>query len=311
MVANACLPSLVRPKDLVRANAHILNAEMTAENLVGQALGGVAIAVSRSLPFVVDALGLAGAAALLRGAIPDNEPVRGDRSAWQDLREGLHWFAGHRLLRLLTTVIASLAFCQGLVIGLLALYGRQNLHLGSAAYGLLLAVASIGTVMGGLSASRIHDRLGSGHTLLLAGIGFGAAYPVLALTHSAAVAAGALMAQEAFVIIGNTASRSLRQRIVPAEMQGRAASANTVVILSCVPVGALLGGVVAGAMGVSAAFFAAGAVQAVLLAVTGPRLLRRIRAASATRTIRRVIDITTAALPEPAPAPAFETSQTA
>lgn len=277
VVANACVPSMVAREDLVKANSHLVNAEMTAENLIGQAAGGVAMALSRSLPFLADAVMLAGSAAILNGAVPDNEGTKDGSSAWKDLREGLHWFVGNPLIRLLTALIASLAFCQGMVLGLLALYSKERLHLGSGGFGLLLAVASIGTVVGGLAARRVHDRLGSGPTILVAGILFGSAYPILALTHSALIAAGALLVQEAAVIVGNIASRSLRQRTVPMDMQGRAASANSVVILSCIPLGSLLGGIVASASGLSAAFMAAAVLQFGLLAVIGPRLLARIR----------------------------------
>lgn len=288
VVGNACVPSMVRQEDLVRANAHLVNAEMTAENLIGQAVGGAAMAISRSLPFVADAVALAGSAAILTGAVPDNERAGDESSAWTDLCQGLRWFVANPLVRLLTSLVASLAFCQGMVLGLLALYARENLHLGSTGYGLLLAVASIGTVVGGIAARRIHDRLGSGTTILTAGVLFGSAYPILALTHSALVAAVALLFQEAAVIVGNIASRSLRQRVVPLEMQGRAASANSVVILSCIPLGSLLGGLVAGAAGVSAAFMTAALLQFALLGLIGPRLLTRIRGA---RLVSRIAAI--------------------
>lgn len=278
VVGAACLPSMVRQDDLVKANAHLLNAELTAENLIGQAVGGAAMAVSRVVPFMADALTRAASAALISGAVPENAPAEAESTAWEDLVDGLRWFVGNPVLRLLTAVIGSLAFCQGMVLGLLVLYGRQQLHLGSGGYGLFLAVASIGTVMGGILASRIHDRLGSGGTILFAGLVFGAAYPVMAITHSPLVAAVALFSQEATVIIGSTAARALRQGIVPEHMQGRAASANTVVTLSCYPLGGLVGGAVAGASGVSTAFLTAAVVQIALLAITGPRLMANIRA---------------------------------
>lgn len=290
VVANACVPSMVHHDDLVKANAHLVNAEMTAENLIGQAVGGVAMALSRSLPFLADAAMLAGSAVVLNGAVPDNEGSREGSSAWKDLTDGLRWFIGNPLVRLLTALIASLAFCQGMVLGLLALYSKERLHLGNGGFGLLLAVASIGTVLGGLAARRIHDRLGSGPTILVAGILFGSAYPVLAVTHSSLVAAGALLVQEASVIVGNIASRSLRQRTVPADMQGRAASANSVVILSCIPLGGLLGGLVASASGLSAAFITAAVLQFGLLAIIGPRLMARIRAARVASRIAAIRD---------------------
>lgn len=246
------------------------------------------MAVSRSVPFLADAVMLAGSAAILNGAVPDNEISASGSSAWSDLKEGVQWFLGNPLIRLLTAVIASLAFCQGMVFGLIALYAKERLQLGSAGFGLLLAVASIGTVLGGLAARRIHDHLGSGPTILLAGILFGSAYPILAFTHSPLVAAGALMLQEASVIVGNIASRSLRQKTVPADMQGRAASANSVVILSCIPLGALLGGLVAGQWGLTSTFASAALLQFGLLALIAPRLLSRIRSARLTSRIAAI-----------------------
>lgn len=309
VVANACLPSMVDRSDLVRANAHLLNAELTAENLVGQALGGAALAVSRALPFVADAISRAVSAVILNRAVPDNHPDQPPEPAWRDLVEGMRWFGGNRLLRLLTAVIGSLAFCQGIVLGLLALYAKTNLRLSDSGYGLLLALASIGTVVGGLAATRTHSRFGPGRTILLAGSLFGAAYPVLAVTHSPLIAAAALFLQEAAVLVGSTAARSLRQGAVPDHMQGRAASANFVVTMSCYPAGGLIGGVVAAAVGVSAAFMTAAIVQVALLAITGPRLLACIREAHAhtpesTREVSTTRELTVDLRQEPDPSPA-------
>lgn len=292
VVGSSSLPFLVRSENLVQANAHLLNADMTAENMVGPALGGVAFAAARSLPFIADAVSLAGAALLLRGAVPDTEPEPTTSTAWEDLRQGVRWFLGNPLLRQLTAVIGSLAFCQGMVIGLLVLYAREQLHLSSAGYGLLLAVAAIGTVIGGLIARPVHDVLGAGGTLIGSAIAFGIAYPVLAVTHSAVLACAFLFVQEMAVIVGNTASRSLRQRVVPPEMQGRAASANSMVIMCCVPLGSLLGGAIAATSGLTTTFVAAGLIQAVLLVLSGPRLLARIRRLDRRQGRAVVVDLT-------------------
>jgi MFS family permease len=282
VVVNASVPSVVPSRDLVRANAHLLNAELTSENLVGQALGGVAMTVSLSLPFVADAMAMAGSAALLNSAVPDSELAPPEHSAWHDSLEGLRWFVANPLLRLLTSLIASLAFCQGIVFGLLALYARQELQLGNGAYGLLLAAASIGTIFGGIVAPRLYSRLGSGMVIPTAGLAVAGAYLVLAFTHSPLLACAALLIQEFFVIVGNTASRSIRQLVVPDDMQGRAASANTMLIVGCFPIGALFGGAVAGATDIKTAFLMAAILQAGFVACVGPRLVRRTRTRSLT-----------------------------
>lgn len=277
VVCGASLPDIVKPRDLVRANARLMNAEMTSENLLGQALGGLALAASRSLPFLADAASFVLSAVLVNGAIPDTQPATVQSTAWQDLRMGLRWFVGHGILRLVTAVIASLAFCQAVVFGVLALYAKTELHLSSGGYGLLLALSSAGLVLGTTIAPWVHDRLGPGGTILVAGGVAGAAYPVLAFTHSAPVALLALLMETAMVIMGNVASRSLRQRLVPAEMQGRAASAYLTTIRTALPLGALTGGALGAWVGLKGAFLFAGSFQLGFLLVVGPSLVRLTR----------------------------------
>lgn len=275
VVANAALPSIVDQENLVRANAHLLNAELTSENLLGQALGGAALAVTQSLPFLAEAGSLIVSAALLDKAVPNRSPEPSESAAWQDLRDGLRWFLGHSFFRLQVAIMGCLAFGQGMVLGLLALYARYNLHLSNAGYGLLLALATAGTVLGGIWIARVDDRVDSSVTMVLAAIVMAAGYPILAVTHSAIVACGALIAEEAGVIIASTASRSLRQRLAAPEMQGRAASANTMVLMSSLPLGALAGGLIGRATSVSTTFLCTAALELAFLAFAGPRLIRQ------------------------------------
>lgn len=277
VVCGASLPSIVRPEQLVRANAHLLNAENTSENLIGQALGGAALAAGRAVPFLGDAATFVASAALLSGAVPDNDARTSESTAWHDLLEGLRWFVKQPVLLLMTAVVATFAFCQSMVFGVLALYGKEELHLSSTAYGLMLALSSAGLVLGAMLAPRLHDRVGSVPTLIAAGVLAAASYPVLAVTHSVFVATAALLVETAMVIMGQTASRSLRQLLTPAEMQGRAASAFGCTITACPLVGALLGGVLVSLQGLRGAFLTAGLIQLAILAVLGPRLLGHVK----------------------------------
>lgn len=293
VVCGASLPSIVRPEQLVRANAHLLNAENTSENLIGQALGGVALAAGRGVPFLADAATFVASAALLSGAVPNNDARTSESTAWHDLLEGLRWFVRQPVLLLMTAVVATFAFCQSMVFGVLALYGKQELHLTATAYGLMLALSSAGLVLGALLAPWLHDRLGSVPTLIAAGVLAAASYPVLAVTHSVFVATAALLVETAMVIMGQTASRSLRQLLTPAEMQGRAASAFGCTITACPLVGALLGGVLVSLQGLRGAFLTAGLIQVAILAVLGPRLLGHVKRLEGTV----VVDLSDAEVP--------------
>lgn len=277
IVSGACLPSLVDRDQLVRANAHLMNADLTGQELVGPAIGGVAFSLARAVPFLGDALSFAASGALLNRALPDNRPSRTKESMWGGVVAGLRWFLGEPVLRLMTSIIATLALCQAMVVGVLVIYATSRLGLSSTGYGLLIAVASIGNVIGVLAASKLHARLGSGGCIALAGTLAALAYPVMALTRSPFVAGSALIAEYLAVVIGNVAARSLRQGSVPDDMQGRAASAYQLMILGSVPIGGLFGGLLAAQFGVQTTLVTAGLAQLVIVAFAAPRLIVRLR----------------------------------
>jgi predicted MFS family arabinose efflux permease len=278
----ACIPTLVAPERLIRANAHLMAADLTASEMAGQALGGVAFTAAQSIPFAGDAVSFAASALILRRAVPDNLPSTRETTLLADLRSGLRSFLQNPLLRTLTGLVASMAFCQGLVLGLLVLYATEILHLSKTGYGLLLAIGAIGNVVGAVSAGTLHDRFGSGWCIVIAGLGAAAAYPVLAATSSPVVAGAALTLESMAVMLGNIAARSLRQSNVAQELQGRTASAYQTVILAAIPLGGLAGGILAGPLGLRPTFLLAGALQLSVLALAAPLLLAHVRRESAT-----------------------------
>ena len=273
----ACLPTIVDQDHLVSANSHLMTAEITTKEMVGQAVGGTAFAVVRSLPFGLDALSFVASAALLRFAVAPNPPVATETSLWHDLKVGLRWLSHTPLVRILAGVITSLAFCQAMVLGVLVLFGREDLHLTMSGYGLLLSVGAIGNIAGAVMATRVVRRLGSGWAIVAAGLLAALSYPLLAATSSAIVAAGALAIETIAVVLGNIAARSLRQSSVPVEFQGRVGSAYQMFIFGSLPLGGLVGGLLASWMGVRTTIAVAGLVQLAALAVLAPRLIAQVR----------------------------------
>jgi MFS family permease len=274
----ACVPTLVPPDLLVKGNSHLTAVDVTGEEMVGQALGGVVFSVASALPFAADAVSFLASAGLIRGAIPDNHPDPGRSASFlSDLRAGLRWFSGSPLIRLLTGLIAQLAFCQAVVLALLVLYARQDLHLSETGYGLLLGISAAANVVGAATVNRLHIRVGSGWSIIIAGVAAAVSYPILAATHSPFVACAALSLEAMSVTIGLVAARSLRQSAVPQEFQGRVASAYQTVIFAAFPIGALAGGLLATRLGIRGTFLLAGCLQLLVVGLTARALLVRIR----------------------------------
>jgi MFS family permease len=276
-VARATVP-LVAGDDVVRVNGLLGAAETVGTQLAGPALGGVVFSAAASLPFAGDALSYLASAALLGRAIPKQASRRAPaRRVTADVRAGLRWFASDAALRVLAVVVASFAFCQAMVLAVLVLYARHQLHLESVGYGIFLAVAACGDVAASLLAERVQRRLGDVTTIVGAGAVAGIAYLLLGATSVVYVAGAALAAEAAGSSLGNVATWSVRHRLIPAERFGLVSNAFRMCALGTVPLGALLGGVLTSALGTKPTFVVAGTVQLAVLAVMAPPLRRRLR----------------------------------
>jgi MFS family permease len=276
VATQACLPAMVSGRDLPRANGYVATAEVSGEQFVGPALGGLAFAASQAVPFIADAASFLVSAVLLRNALPGRVRRRDRRPFLVDIGEGLRWFLGNPLLRLLAVVVASLAFCQAMVFGELVLYGTHRLGLGRVGYGLFFAGAAAGNVIGSLATSRIYARLGPARCITGAAVLAGVAYVVLSVTASVATATMLLFVEAVAVAVGNVTTLSLRQRVIPPELLGRVGGAFRLLVFGFIPLGALTGGLLTAAFGLSTAFRSAGVLQLVVFAVAAPLLIRLI-----------------------------------
>ncbi len=265
----SAIPLLSADDGVVATNGQVGAAQTAGAQFAGPALGGVAFAAAASLPFVGDAASYVVSALLLRSTLPGRDraaPVATSLGA--DITTGLRWFLANRLLRVLAVVVTSFAFCQAMVLGVLVLYATRDLHLGAAAYGVLLAVAAVGDVAASLLARRVHGRLGPHATILLAGAGAAGGYLLLSSTSTAAIAALALALEAAATSLGNVATLSARHRTIPAERFGLVNNAFRMPVTGLIPLGALAGGTLVTLVGLHTTFAVAGLVQLAVVAAT-------------------------------------------
>jgi MFS family permease len=278
-VMHAVLPQLVPTDDLAHANGVLFSTETATKDLIGPAVGGALFGLAAALPFVLDGVSFGITAGLLAVALPAAAAVRSRTHASRlraEIAEGFAFFAQSPLLRLLAMFITALAFCQAMVFGPLVLFALEELGLSDAGYGLLLGVAAIGNVLGGALAGRLDERFGARLLLPASGLLAAAAYAVCGTATAGLVAALALMAEAVAVAVGNVASLALRQRIIPNELLGRVGSVFRFFIFGAMPVGALVGGVVASAVGLRAPFAVAAGLQVVTVVILARPLARRI-----------------------------------
>jgi len=255
--AATCVPRLVDPADLDRANGRLIAGQIVGNELAGPAAGGWLFGVAAVLPFAVNA-GALGIAVLLLLTLPSvfqpaQQPtsVRQGAAVRHDLAEGLAWLRRHSDIRDITVASGVISAMDAAWFAVLVLYVTQVLRQRPGAYGALLAFGAIGGIAAGATGSRLTRRLGVWQSLLLSGLVMAASQLVLGLTANVIIAASMLAASSAAFALFNIVAVTMRQRRVPDGLLGRVSS-----LYGTVVGGALAGGGIAAAAGIRATMLA-------------------------------------------------------
>lgn len=275
--AQAILPDLVAKPLLHRANGYQQSIATIGQQFAGPAAGGALFAVAAGLPFGLDAVSFAVSAVLL-STLPRpaartarHPPMRAA------IKEGVRWLARHRLLRALAILLGVNTFCFHLGNTTLILLATRTLGLTASGYGLLLAGAAAGSLLGGLVNARVVAWLGEIRALILSLALTVLVFAAIGLSPNAAVLAGLLAVNGFLITLWNIVTVSLRQELVPSGLLGRVTSVYRLLGWGLIPLGALAGGLVAHSFGFRAPYPVAGALRAVALVAAVPVLLRARR----------------------------------
>jgi MFS family permease len=277
--SEALIPNLVPAEDLDSANGRLQASEWAANTFVGPPFGAVLFAAAAAVPFLFDAGSFVIAAVLVStigGSFASRESVDSSLSGLRgEIGIGLRWLWRHTTLRTLALMAGVTNLVGTGIVAIFVLFAQDILKLGDVGFGLILATIGLGGLIGAVAASLVTKRLGAGTTLLVSQLGLGVGAVVMGATSSALVAA--IVAGFYGLLIGlwNVVAVSLRQRLTPDELRGRVASVARLLAWGTQPVGALLGGVVAGVFGLRAPFFVAAVVWVVLVVVAIPLINNR------------------------------------
>jgi MFS family permease len=267
--AMACLPRLVDPDGLDRANGQMVAGQIVGNELAGPAAGGWLFGLAAVLPFAVNA-GALGITVLLLLTLPSVfRPVpqpgpAAKGTVRRDLADGLAWVRRHRDIRDLTLAVGVISAMDAAWFAVLVLYVTRLLHQRPGVYGVLLAIAAVGGIAVGATGDRVSRRLGPWGSLLLAGLVMAGSQLVLGLTVSVFIAAVMLAASSAAFALFNMVAATMRQRRVPDGLLGRVSGLYGTVAGGAEALGALAGGAIATAAGIRAAVLAGVAPIAII-----------------------------------------------
>ncbi|UED85566.1 MFS transporter [Streptomyces profundus] len=268
----AMIPATVRSEDLPRANARMQVVFYVIDQFSAPPLGAALFVVAAALPFGVNAVTFALAALLIstlrdNGEAPAREPARERRRVRGEIAEGVRWLWNQPTIRMISVTLALMNITLLAGFSVLVLYARERLGLGEIGYGLLLSASAAGGLLGALCAVRLTERFRTSALLRAALVLESLTHLGLALAQTVWLVISVLLLFGAHNAVFGVVVRTLRQRMVPDALRGRVESVFMMFSMGGAALGALIGGPIAVALGVTGPFWIAFAVMAALTLV--------------------------------------------
>lgn len=249
------IPLFAGHSHIARANAR-LEATFHIARIIGLGLGGWLLGqFSATIAFLVPAILFIASASTL-ASIPYREtlsPTAG-QSIQSDIAEGIHFVRSQPLLGPLFLCIAWASLTtQGLFV-LTPVLGLTILGMSPTSLGILMSITTIGGICGATTYRHFIHKWGVGRTIytcfilhiiaasgmLVAGIMHDGSWTVFTISNT-------IMAY--FATIYNITQMSLRQVIAPPQLLGRVNATFRFIVWGVMPIGALISGWLADALG--------------------------------------------------------------
>lgn len=255
------LPLIVPRERLVPANAR-LDQSSTVAQTSGPVVGGVLVSLlGAPIAVLVDAVSYV-VTAIVLGRIPVAEPRRSDPMRLphlvHDIREGLRWTYRHPTLAPLAVSTHVWFLANSAVFTAFVPFALRDLGLDPIAYGITLALAGVGGLLGATLATLAGGRLGAGGAILLGRALYPVAWVAIVLSPTVPgsgllpvlLVVGAGQAVQGFAMgIENANEMGYRQAVAPDGMQGRVNATMRSANRTVFAIGALAGGAAAGLIG--------------------------------------------------------------
>jgi predicted MFS family arabinose efflux permease len=243
--------SLVKPAEYVEANSLLIGSRSVA--LVGgKTLGGLLVAaLTAPVAIAVDGVTFLFSALFVR-RVDVPEPPAAPASG--GLAAGIRFVRRTPLLQAALLGTATFNLFNTAFWALIVLFATRELGLGSGAIGIALGVGAVGSILGSACAKRLNARIGLGNALILS---FILAPLPLVLVPIASGPPGISMALLTIAEFGSGVGVmileiglfSVQAAVIPDQLRSRVWGAILFVNWGIRPIGALGGGLLAGAIG--------------------------------------------------------------
>jgi MFS family permease len=275
---------LVDPDDYVEANS-LLVGSRSVSIVGGKSAGGLLVAaLTAPVAIVVDALSYLGSALFVRRTPALERPPAAAEPG--GIGAGVRFIARTRLLRDSLAACATLNLFNSAFWAMLVLFATDELGLGPGAIGLALGIGALGSVLGSALAAPLSRRIGLGKAVVVSFVLGPAPLLLVAVAPSSPLPGAVLLTVAEFlsgigIMLLDIGLGAVQTALIPDRLRPQVAGAYIFVNWGIRPIGALGGGLLAGAIGLRPTIWiaSAGALAGVLwLLPSGIARVRRVSA---------------------------------
>jgi predicted MFS family arabinose efflux permease len=259
----AALPRLVERDQLAQGNS-MLETTRSAAQICGPALGGVLVSLLTAPIAVLASAVLFAFSSLSIGRIRRLPRMTPEASGGvvRQIRDGLRIVVHDGSLRAIATATCVYQFSFTALTTVYLLFVTRTLDLPVAVVGLVLAAFGPGVLIGSLLSSWLPRWFGYGRVVVFAALISDLVMLCTSALHGSgpAVVAALVTINVLYGVLSQTvdiAVTAIRQAVTPLPVQGRVVATINFLGLGLTPLGALLGGTAAGALGIRTALLAA------------------------------------------------------
>lgn len=250
--AQSLIPQILDEEHYEKGNSRLQISETVIQGFIGSPLSGFLYAIAIWLPFFINSIGYA-VATLLAISIPIQylQDVRtenkkeGQPHFIEDIKFGIKYLYNHKVLRRLVVTTASIGVCYSAATATTVLFIIKELGLAPRYFGVILTIQGLGALFGAIVAPRASNKFGRSIMMTL-GI---TASSVLILIQgfSPNIYVFVLLATLGGFTISqwNILLMATYQTIIPNELYGRIHGTRRTLVWGLMPIGSLLGGVLA------------------------------------------------------------------
>jgi predicted MFS family arabinose efflux permease len=244
--------SLVKPKEYIEANSLLIGSR-SVSLVGGKTLGGLLVAVlTAPVAIAVDGVTFLVSAFFVRRAEVPEPPVASADSG--GLAAGVRFIRRTPLLQASLLGTATFNLFNTAFWALIVLFATSELGLGSGAIGIALGVGAVGSILGSACAKRLNARIGLGNALILSFVLAPLPLVLVPIASGPPALSMVLLTLAEFgsgvgVMVLEVGLFSMQAAVIPDELRSRVWGAILFVNWGIRPIGALGGGLLAGAVG--------------------------------------------------------------